>query len=148
MKKIIFIISLFTTFTFSQTKPDKVVFPISTEYKMILKKSSAETSLCQNPIILFRNKEHAISGFDLNNYTSASIKIAPNKLFVVMDYITKGYIQKEADSVHYENYHCVIVDIKKYKVVHQMQSDCGGKWNKQNQWVNNNILLFDGNRKR
>ncbi len=61
-----------------------------------------------------------------------------------MDYIIKGYIyNNDKDSTYYENYKCVIIDVKQLKIVQFMQSDCGGEWNSKNQWVNNDAILFE-----
>jgi hypothetical protein len=59
-----------------------------------------------------------------------------------MDNIIKGYVQTEKDSVLHENYTCIILDVKKAKIVMSMQTDCGGNWNKKNEWENDGKLLF------
>lgn len=49
-----------------------------------------------------------------------------------MDYITN------------ENYSCIILDIKKAKIVMQLQSDCSGEWNENNDFVSDDKTVFKG----
>ncbi|PIF46482.1 hypothetical protein CLU96_3520 [Chryseobacterium sp. 52] len=62
--------------------------------------------------------------------------LSPNANYVVVDAIIKEYVhESDKDSTLHENYTCAIIDIKKAKVIKQMQQDCDGSWNKKNQWV-------------
>lgn len=63
-------------------------------------------------------------------------KLSPNAKYVVVDGIIKEYVHESAkDSTLHENYTCAIIDLKKAKIIKQMQQDCDGAWNKKNQWV-------------
>lgn len=62
--------------------------------------------------------------------------LSPNANYVVVDAIIKDYVyESDKDSTLHENYTCAIIDLKKAKIVKQMQQDCDGSWNKKNQWV-------------
>lgn len=62
--------------------------------------------------------------------------LSPNAKYVVVDGIIKEYVHESAkDSTLHENYTCAILDIKKAKIIKQMQQGCDGSWNKKNQWV-------------
>jgi hypothetical protein len=62
--------------------------------------------------------------------------LSPNAKYVVVDGIIKEYVhENDKDSTLHENYTCAIIDIKKTKIIKQMQQDCDGSWNKKSQWV-------------
>jgi hypothetical protein len=117
---------------------------INSKCKLVFLKYEKVSNLYSNPRIIFNHKIKKIKGFDVENYSSKKIKISPNKKYFVMDYIIKVYIyNNDKDSTYYENYKCVIIDVKQLKIVQFMQSDCGGEWNSKNQWVNNDAILFE-----
>lgn len=63
-------------------------------------------------------------------------RLSPNANYVVVDAIIKDYVhESDKDSTLHENYTCAIIDLKKAKIVKQMQQDCDGSWNKKNQWI-------------
>lgn len=63
-------------------------------------------------------------------------RLSPNAKYVVVDGIIKEYVHESAtDSTLHENYTCAIIDLKKAKIVKQLQQDCDGSWDKKNQWV-------------
>ncbi|NML69165.1 hypothetical protein HHL23_05085 [Chryseobacterium sp. RP-3-3] len=63
-------------------------------------------------------------------------RLSPNAKYVVVDGIIKEYVHESAkDSTLHENYTCAIIDLKKAKIIKQLQQDCDGSWNKKNQWV-------------
>lgn len=75
---------------------------------------------------------------------SIDIKISENKHYVKMDAISKGYVElSDKDSMLHENYQCVIIDIKKSKVVWSGVQMCDGEW-KDNQWISHGQVEFDG----
>lgn len=147
IKKLFFltICSLLSNLLFSQKKDvTKYVLSqrISSDYELVFLKYNKDYNLYSNPRILYKGKLKTVLGFDENNYSGAKINISKNKKYFVLDNIIKGYAYVQNDSVLHENYNCVIIDIKKSKIVYRMQSDCGGKWNKKNQWVYKNEILF------
>ena len=87
-----------------------------------------------------------IEGYD-DGYTgieSIDIKISENKHYVKMDAIIKGYVEiSDNERWLYENYQCVIIDIKKSKVVWSGVERCDGEW-KDDQWISNEQVEFDG----
>jgi hypothetical protein len=70
---------------------------------------------------------------------------SPNLRYVTLDYISSGWVYggKEIKPFLHYNYFCVIVDIKKASMIHQMQSDCSGEWDEKNNWVSSGRTLFD-----
>jgi hypothetical protein len=115
---------------------------VNKDYSIVFLKYNKAFKLYASPRILWQNKLIKIKNFDEDNFSDVKINIAPNKKYIVMDNIIKGYVHTEKDSVLHENYTCVILDVKKAKIIMSMQTDCGGEWNKKNEWGNNGKLLF------
>lgn len=147
MKKvIIFFIFLISIVTFSQGKKQLQLAFISKNYKLGFRLYNKEFNMYQKPYILKGRKKNKIQGYDDANYSGGNIlSISPNKKYIVLDYISKGYVDDGTNKTLYENYLCVIVDVSKKLVVKEMQEDCGENWNENNEWVNNGQLIFDGN---
>lgn len=144
-KFLIILVLLFSSACFAQNKNDlgyAYSQKISNEYTLVFLKYNKAENLYSEPKIVYKGKVNTIADFDLQNYSSKKINISKNKKYMVIDNIIKGYVQTQKDSVLHENYTCVIVDVKKFKVVLEMQSDCGGSWNCKNQWVNDGNVLF------
>ncbi|PNW11191.1 hypothetical protein C1637_23165, partial [Chryseobacterium lactis] len=143
-KKSIIILLLFTIIIiFSQTKSNIIPISISKSYQLGFTEYNKEFKLYQNPYILKGGKRYKIKGYHNANYSGGKIlSISPNKKYIVLDYISKGYVDDGVNKILYENYLCVIVDVAKRKVVTELQGDCGGKWNKQSRWVNDGKLIF------
>jgi hypothetical protein len=127
-----------------KSKPSKYAFcqKVNKDYSIVFLKFNKAFKLYSSPRILQQNRLIKIKDFDEDNFSDISFNIAPNKKYVVMDNIIKGYVQTEKDSVLHENYTCVILDVKKATIVMSMQTDCGGNWNKKNEWENDGKLLF------
>ncbi|KXH84966.1 hypothetical protein [Chryseobacterium kwangjuense] len=72
--------------------------------------------------------------------------LSPNANYVVVDAIIKEYVhESDKDSTLHENYTCAIIDLKKAKIIKQMQQDCDGSWNKKSQWVSSGgKVVFGG----
>jgi hypothetical protein len=115
---------------------------VNKDYSIVFLKYDKAFKLYASPRILWQNKLIRIKDFDEDNFSGVNLNIAPNKRYIVLDNIIKGYVQTEKDSVLHENYTCVILDVKKAKIVMSMQTDCGGNWNKKNEWENDGKLLF------
>jgi hypothetical protein len=110
---------------------------------LAFEKYNPTVKLFANPFLRIKNKKIKIKNFDANSYSDTNVSLSPNKRFLVMDYITKGYVyQSSTDSSFVENYHCVIVDMRKAKIVKHLQSECDGKWNAQNHWVSDDKIVF------
>lgn len=136
----------FLLHSFAQKKGQKsYVFAkkLTNKYTLIFERFDPVNKLYANPVLLIKNKRINIKDFDKNNFTDTAVIISPNHQFLVMDYIVKGYVYSASgDSSFVENYHCVIVAISKAKIVMHLQSDCGGKWDAQNHWVNDDKIIF------
>lgn len=101
------------------------------------------TDLYQQPRIKTKQTLRKIDGFDEHNFSSSRIRLSPNGYFLMLEHIIKGYIQQSGnDSVFHENYGCVIVDLRKVKVVDYLQSNCDGSWNSNNEWISSGNIIF------
>lgn len=136
---------LLSVVSFSQVK-NNIKYPfsqkINKDYELVFLRYSRDSNLYSKPRILYKGKLKPISDFEENNYSGIKIRISKNNKYIVIDNITKGYVYTQNDSILSENYACVVIDVRKAKIVHRMQSDCAGKWNKKNQWVNDGIIVF------
>lgn len=134
---------LFSTVVFPQSKKQLPIIPISQSYQLGFKTYDKEFEMYRNPFILNAGKKYEIKGYDSMNYSEGGILgISPNNRYIVLDHISKGYVEDGISKRLYENYLCVIVDVPKKKVVMHMQSDCSGEWNKNNQWISGNKVVF------
>jgi hypothetical protein len=99
--------------------------------------------LWYNPYIIKQGKKIKISDYNYVNGSELSVKVSPNKRFVLFDEISKGFVYvSETDSVLEENYFCVVIDVDSVNIVYRSQSDCGGEWNDNNQLVSDENILF------
>lgn len=133
---LLLIVLMFQT-AFSQSGKTFPLITISKFYKLGFRSYNKEFKMYQNPFILNGGKQYKIEGYGSMSYSEGGVLgISPNNRYMVLDHISKGYVEDGIDKKLYENYLCVIVDIPSKKVVMSMQSDCDGEWNKNNQWVN------------
>ncbi|MDM1553101.1 MULTISPECIES: hypothetical protein [Chryseobacterium] len=143
MGKVILVVLLqLSSFIFSQSGKKNTLIPISKSYKLGFKTYNKEFKMYQNPFILNGNKTYNIKGYGMNYSDGGILRISPNSRYIVLDHISKGYVEDGASKKLYENYMCVIVDVYKKKVVMSMQSDCSGEWNKNNQWISSGKVIF------
>ncbi|REC60063.1 hypothetical protein DRF65_23015 [Chryseobacterium pennae] len=140
MKKIILLILLqLFAVVFSQSGKKRLLIPISRSYQLGYNTYDNEFQMYQNPFILSDGKKYKIEGYGSMNYSEGKLLgISPNNRYIVLDHISKGYVEDGESKRLYENYLCVIVYLPGKKVVMYMQSDCGGEWNRNNQWVSSN----------
>lgn len=143
MKKIIVLgILLLSLMVFSQSIKTPII-RISKSYQLSFKEYNKEFKMYKKPFILKGGQRYDIQGYDNGNYSEGQIvSISPNKKYIVLDYISKGYVDDGVNKTLHENYLCVIVDVMKRKVVTELQEDCDGKWNKKNRWVNDGKIIF------
>ncbi|WP_118975044.1 hypothetical protein [Taibaiella koreensis] len=119
------------------------VLPLKKGYTLVFLAKDKSSALYRQPRIKAGNTVKKIDGFDDGNFSSKRIKLSPDGNYVTVENIIRGYVQQsETDSVFHENYGCAIVDLKKAKVVHYLQSDCDGAWNKQNEWISDDKVIF------
>lgn len=110
-----------------------------------LKKEGGDSPLFYKPRLLYNGEEKKIEGYNDENFSGREVSLSPGKKYLKMDHIVKGYIARNTtDSVLYENYGCVIVDIKKAVVLEYFQSACDGNWNKNEEWVSGGTIEFRG----
>jgi hypothetical protein len=102
--------------------------------------------LYYEPFLIVNYQNYPLEGFDNINRSAGDILgFSPNGNYFVMDYLSIGYVDKEGENVLHENYFCVVVDVLNKRILHQMQSDCDGEWNGQNQWISGEkvVVSFD-----
>lgn len=117
---------------------------ISAELDIGFKKYSKDLSLYYQPMLVKKGRELKVIGFDVDNGSEGDIKVSPNKRYLETSYIIKGYLEEAGKKILHENYMCVIIDVRKCKVVEQFQSGCDGAWNANNEWVSEGRILFIG----
>jgi hypothetical protein len=93
--------------------------------------------------LVVNKKSFPIRDLAQENGSEFDIRPSPNKRYFVIDNIIKGYEEMDGKKELHENYTCVIVDVQKRRVMHAMQSECSGEWNKANKWVVNDRVVFD-----
>jgi hypothetical protein len=119
--------------------------PISKNCQLGFRSYNTEFGLYQQPYILQDGIKKSINNYSIENFSSGELlAVSPNKQFIVLDNIIKGYVEDGVTKQLYENYLCVIVDVRRQKVVWQMQSDCSGRWNADNEWVSGDKVIFSG----
>jgi hypothetical protein len=92
--------------------------------------------LYYEPFFIVNNKHYSLEGFNNKNRSNGDILgVSPNGNYFVMDYLTVDYVNRNGENILHENYFCVVIDIQSKQILHQMQSDCGGEWNRKNQWI-------------
>lgn len=110
---------------------------------LIFKQQDTEFDMYYEPFLLINNKEFPIDGFDNINRSSGEIlSLSPDGKHFIMDYISIGYVDKEGEKTLHENYFCAVIDIQNKRLLEQMQSDCDGEWNAQNQWISGGKVIF------
>jgi hypothetical protein len=130
-----------------QIKKGKLIkiIPLTNRTSIGFKKFSKKQGLFYNPVIIKNGNYYRVKGFDEENGSDIFIKISPDKNYLVLAYIIKGYVEDGNNKVLHENALCVIVNIEKYKVVETLQSACGGEWNEHNQWMYDDKIIFSPN---
>jgi hypothetical protein len=150
MKKTILLFSIFALIASScgqttekQADNDILFIELSKNHGLLFLKYDKEMKLWYEPhIVDFRNDD-TLKIKNLENGFEAFLSVSPNGKYVVIDNIIKGYVYvTETDSILHENYLCAIIDIENAKIIHSMQTDCGGEWDKNNNWINGDKIIF------
>ena len=90
-------------------------------------------------IVDFRSNDTVIiQNLAYENGSELDIRVSPNKKYVVIDNIIKGYVAQEM----YENYQCVLIDIDNAILLYTWQSDCSGEWDKNSNWISGDKIVF------
>lgn len=154
MKRLIYIVLLMFNISCVKTtaKTEQPVYrlKITEQDELIFLNYNKEFKLYSKPRLSKNGVISKIEGYgdeyEDTTYTgiySIDIKISENKHYVKIDAISKGYVElSDKDSLLHENYQCVIIDIKKSKVVWSGVRMCDGEW-KNNQWISNGQVEFD-----
>ncbi|WP_250253376.1 hypothetical protein [Chryseobacterium sp. Marseille-Q3244] len=141
-KYLILVLLQLSSIVFSQSGKKLPIIPISKTYQLGFKTYDKDFKMYQDPFILYDHKKYKIEGYGMNYSEGELLGISPNKKYIVLDHISKGYVDDGVHTQLYENFLCVIVDVHKKKVIMNMQSDCSGEWNKKNQWISNGKVIF------
>ncbi len=99
---------------------------------------NSDTKLWYNLYIVKKKKRIKVGKGNEYKGTGSELfsRLSPNANYVVVDAVIKDYVhESDKDSTLHENYTCAIIDLKKVKIVKQMQQDCDGSWNKKSQWI-------------
>ncbi|KMQ64634.1 hypothetical protein ACM46_10310 [Chryseobacterium angstadtii] len=123
-----------------QTKTEKkdTLIALNNNISLYYASYNNNMKLWYNLYIVNKNKRIKIDKGNKYKGTGSELfsSLSPNANYVVVDAIIKDYVhESDKDSTLHENYTCAIIDVKKAKIVKQMQQDCDGSWNKKNQWV-------------
>lgn len=114
--------------------------------QLIFTQFDKEFNLWYSPRLIINSDTLIISELSNENGSELSINESPNGNFFVMDNIIKGYIENEkGEKILYENFNCVIINLKEAKVEQSLQSECDGTWNNQNEWVSGGRVIFNPN---
>lgn len=98
---------------------------------------NTDFNLWYNIRIIAQKDTFLIKDLATDNGSEFFIKPSKNGKFFVLDNIIKGWVEINGKRELHENYKCVIVSVKTHKVVQELQSACGGKWNGRNIWIDN-----------
>jgi hypothetical protein len=93
-------------------------------------------SLYYKPLMLIHGHESQLTEYDIVAGYTGDFVLSPNHRFVKMDFLDKGTVDDGTDSFEHEHYFCAILDTKKRKIVHYLESDSDGSWNTDNHWLN------------
>lgn len=130
-------------FAQSNRKQYALEIPLGQGKSLVFLTKEKGSGLYREPRIKGYNFLSRIEGYDSQNFSSNWIKRSPDGSHLVMEGIIKGYVYSgEKDSVLHENYGCVIVDIKRARVVQYLTADCDGSWNKSNEWISNGRVVY------
>ena len=156
MKKTAIILSVFVLITSSCVQTTKkqaetanvcqkdTLIKLSETYGILFRKYDKELELWYEPrIVDFISKDTAvIQNFTYENGSELDIRVSPNKKYAVIDNIIKGYVETSTSRELYENYKCVLIDIDNAILLNSWQSDCGGEWDKNNNWISGGEIIF------
>jgi len=123
------------------------VIKVSEYFSVLYKRYDNDFKLWYDPhIIRLKEKDTIkIAKFSYENGSELNLRVSPNKRFVVLDNIIKGYIEDGDEKTLYENYLCDIIDLEQSAViVGSIQTHCGGTWDKDDKWVDGDEIIFDG----
>ena len=126
---------------------EDTLIKLSKTHGILYLKYDKELGLWYEPCIIdFKNNDTLkIKNFSYENGSELHFRLSPNKKYVVIDNIIKGYVEIEDDEELYENYMCAILDIINANTVMTMQEDCGGEWNGKNEWISGGKVIFSPN---
>ena len=123
------------------------VINVSERFAILYRRYDDDLNLWYDPyIIRFKEKDTVeIAQFSYDNGSELNLRISPNKRFIVLDNIIKGYVEDGGEKTLYENYLCDIIDLEQSAVVvGSMQTHCGGMWDEDDRWVDGTEVIFDG----
>ncbi|MCL2290798.1 MAG: hypothetical protein FWC34_08900 [Bacteroidetes bacterium] len=158
MRKIVIILSIFALIASScryatkkQTGNENnsvcqqdTLIKLSETHGILYLRYDKEMELWYEPHIVYFSKNDTlkIQDFFIENGSDLYVNVSPNKKYAVIDNIAKGYVEGVEEKILHEIYFCVIIDIENAKVIETMQSDCSGEWDKDNNWVSGDKIIF------
>src|SRR5690606_3472338 len=80
---------------------------LTNKFSLYFEKYNNELELWYNPYLIKGKDTIRIEGYSYDNGSELQINISPNKNYIVLDNIIKGYVyESEQDSILHENYGC------------------------------------------
>ena len=123
------------------------VINVSEHFAILYKRYDSDFNLWYDPYIIRFDKKDTvkIAEFSYENGSELNLRISPNKRYVVLDNIIKGYVEDGAEKTLYENYLCDMVDLEQSMVIiGSMKEHCVAEWDKDNRWIYGDEIIFDG----
>ena len=100
------ILLLITSILYSQNKKLLNILPLTRIDKIGFASYDKEFKMYREPIIISNGKKYKVKGYDSENYSDGKIlSISPNKKFIALDYIIKGYVDDGISKRLHENYY-------------------------------------------
>jgi hypothetical protein len=145
-----FILYLLFLFSFlrtdaQNTKRFVAIKPVTNAVWLAYKKYDSKAKMYLGARLVKMGKEYLIKGFSAKRYSKFEFLLSPNKKYIVLQTLEAGYFEGEKGKQYHENAFCYIINLKSNSVLEQLQSACGGSWDNNNNWVNNEEVIFTGN---
>ena len=133
----------------SKIESKDTVIKVSEYFSVLYKRydNDNDLKLWYDPYITHLKEKDTvkIAKFSYENGSELNLCVSPNKRFVVLDNIIKGYIEDGDEKTLYENYLCDIIDLEQSAViVGSIQTHCVGTWDKDDKWMDGDEIIFDG----
>jgi len=120
------------------------LIPLTNDVKLYFHQFDETQKLWKIPKLIKNDKDTInIKNWDNEWGSELDIRLSPNKRYMVLDAIIKGFLNNNKEEL-YENYTCQLIDIYNSKDLDSFQEYCGGEWNKNNEWISNEEVIFTG----
>jgi hypothetical protein len=116
---------------------------LSADWGIHYSRYNEKMDLWYGPRLVNLNKKDTITiKGDFYGGSNLYVNVSPNSKFLVLDDVAAGYVYTGKDTIlHYRGF-CNIIDITNAVSILKMQSDCSGMWDKENNWINGDKIVF------